>query len=132
MACSGQGKRIASISHGGTTLASPHGGSITEQVVPGESRPGTRKSPCAYIKEYALRAIAIFGEMVTPIVRGTTATLTYTIQDMAESSNITIAVATMMMLNASFDFNSEPEYKQQYEFSYNPGDSENIAPITVS
>lgn len=132
MACGDQTKRIVSITHGATALASPHGGNWSEQNTVGESRPGTRKSPCAYLDTYGLRAFGRFGEHVTPITRGTVASLVYVLQDIDETGNVTVTLATMMMLNASGDYDGRPQHSQQYEFTLDAGDSENIAPITVS
>ena len=130
MACTDHGKKITSITHGATTLADPIGGRFNETVPFIEDRPSTRKAPCLSMDTYGLVASATFRGLVTPITRGTKATLTYTLQQMDEGS-MTIALVNMVMGPASGQMDSAP-HDMTYEFTYDSGDSDVIAPLTVA
>ena len=130
MACTDHGKRITSITHGAVTLGQPIGGSVRESVTFKLDRPSTRKAPCASMDEYDLTATARFEDLVTPIVRGTSATLTYTLQQMDETT-MTVAITAMRMGGSEIDMDA-PIHNQTYTFQYDSADSENFAPVTVA
>lgn len=131
MACDTDLKRIVSIAHGATTLANPTGGGYDESVSFGESRPSTRKSPCLWIDTYVCRAMAKFQSLVTPITRGTKASLVYTLQQIGEAANTTVTIINMRMGQSSMDYNTAP-YTETYEFIHDAANSEDLAPITVA
>jgi hypothetical protein len=131
MACTDHGKRVASITHGGTGLGNPTDFSVDETVTFKLDRPSTRKSPCASMDEYDLTATATFRDLVTPIVRGTSGTLTIAVQKNDESGNVSISLVTMRMGAAKFT-GPNPFTEEIYNFQFDAGNAENIAPISVS
>lgn len=128
MAICDNAKRISDISHGLTSLAQPVGGGVTETVDWIENRPGTSTAPeCAAIDRYDCTARAVFQGLVTPIARGTSATLTYSLEEF-DGGTATVAVANMLAGASSFDFDTPP-YRQTQEFKYK---GSSLAPITVT
>jgi hypothetical protein len=132
MACSDQTKRVVSIAHGAVNFASPYGGNIQESVEFAEVRPGTRKAPCLYLRAYSLRASARWGELVTPIARGTSASLVFTLQKVGESGNIVITLVNMRAGAAAYDVDADPVFVQNMEFHYDSGDTDVLTPIAVA
>lgn len=130
MACTDHGKRITSIAHGATTLGQAIGGGVQESVTFVEDRPSVRKAPCLSVDQYGLTARAVFEDLVTPIVRGTKASLVYTLQQMDEGT-MTVTLVNMVMGAAGFQFDSAP-HNEFYDFTYDSGDTDVIAPITVA
>ena len=131
MACGDNAKRIVTITHSAVTMSEPVGGSIVEDITWGFNRPSTRVSPCIWIEQYSCRATAKWQGLVTPGVRGTSATLTFTVKKLDDSGNLTIALATMRAGAAGFDFNTAP-YAQTQDFMFDAGASESLVPITVA
>jgi len=133
MACTANLYRIVTIKHGSTDVVTEcTGGSITEEVTFRENRPGTRKSPCIAIDSYGMRCDAEGSGFTTPIVRGTKAALTYTLENFANATTSTVVASNVRAGAARFDFNASPAFKQGQEFVYDAADSESLAPIAVS
>ncbi len=123
--------KIVSIAHGITYMYDPLGGSYDETVDFFEHRPGTRVSPATAINSFSARAVARFGLMATPIVRGTTGNLVFIVQQVDRGANNTITAASMMAGAASVSFDGQPHEERQ-EFVFNAGNTENFAPLTIS
>jgi len=93
-----------------------------------ENRPGVTVTPdCVAIEKYDCTARVKFQGHATPIVRGTSDTLTYTLEQF-DAGTGTIAVATMLAGAVSWDFDSQP-HTQSQEFKYK---GTTMTPFTVS
>jgi hypothetical protein len=123
--------KIVSIAHGTTYFYDPLGGSLEESISFFEHRPATRVSPATALDTYSLRGNARWGLMATPIVRGTTGSLVFVVQQVDRGANNTITATNMMAGAARFAFDSAP-HEQGMEFQYTAGNTENLAPITVA
>ncbi len=121
--------RVVSIVHGSTPIPDPIGGSIDESIGWAETRPGTRISPAVALDSYGCDAVGTGTQRFTPIVRGTSGTLTFTILDYAGSAAGTVAVATMLAGDYHANFSTKPHTHAQH-FKFNAGNTENFAPIS--
>lgn len=93
-----------------------------------ENRPGTDVTPgCVAIEKYDLTARVKFQGHATPVVRGTSDTLTYTLEQF-DGGTGTIALANMLAGAAGWDFDSQPHSESQ-EFKYK---GTTMTPFTVS
>ena len=131
MACTAIPKRITSIAHGANGFIEPFGGSINETVDFAEVRPGVRKAACIYVRGYSCKAEAEWGVFETPVVRGTSASLVFTLQQVGEVSATTVTLTNARAGAASFDMSSDPVYKQKQEFMHDSGDTDDLAPISI-
>lgn len=123
--------KIVSIAHGSTYMYDPLGGSYDETVDFFEHRPGTRVSPATAINSFGARATARYGLMATPIVRGTSGSLVFVVQQVDRSANNTITCASMMAGQVSISLDGQPHEMRQ-EFTFNAGNTENFAPLTIA
>ncbi len=121
--------RVVSITHGAAPIPDPIGGSIDESVGWSETRPGTRISPAVALDSYGIDAVGKGTQRFTPIVRGTSATLTFTILDYVGSASGTVAVATMLAGDYHANFDSKPHVHSQH-FKFNAGNTENFAAVS--
>ena len=131
MSCATNTVKIQSIAHGADTFDEPTGGDFDENVVIGENRPGTRIAPCVWLDQYGLRARAAWQGWQTPVVRGTKASLVYTLLQTNGSSTTTVTLANMVAGSSGGDMNSAP-HKQTQELVYDSGTSDNYAPISIA
>ncbi len=130
MASCSAGHRLSSITHSTLTMGDPVGGNVREEVTFVKNKPATRVTGCKAVDDYDVKANARFQTMITPGAKDTRATLTYTIKKW-DGTTGTIAIANMKQGACGYDMNSAPMV-QDCDFEYDPGDTESIAPITVS
>jgi hypothetical protein len=123
--------KIVTIAHGSTYLYDPLGGSYDESIEFFEHRPATRLSPASALNSFGARCTARYGLMATPIVRGTSGSLVFVVQQVDRNANNTITCAGMLAGQVSVSLDSQPHEMRQ-EFVYNAGNSENIAPLTIA
>lgn len=132
MACSTNCKRIVSIQHGGSDVVLDCvGGNIQEDITWGETTPGIRKAAAVWLDKYTADAEGKGQGFVTPIVRGTNATLKFTLENIAGAVNKYVQITKMLAGAVGFDFNSAP-YTQGQKFKYDSADADDLAPISVS
>ena len=123
--------KVVTIAHGSTYFYDPAGGSLDESIDWFEHRAGSRVSPACAINSYSLRGTARWGLMETPIVRGTSGSLVFVVQQVDKGANNTITATNMLAGQASLSFDSQP-HEQRMDFIFSAGNAENIAPITVA
>lgn len=123
--------RVSTITHGGTSIGDPIGGNVDETVGTVNSMPGTRLSPATAIDSYKCTATAKSSLAFSPITRGTKATLTYTLLKYDGTTTGTFAVTNMIALGYKASFDEKP-HKFSQEFEYSAGDTENLAPISIT
>ena len=122
--------RITSITFNSVALAQPIGGGLTESVTFIKNRPSTRKAPCVALDEYDLEGEAEFRGLVTPTVRGTKSTLTFVLLQL-DGGSTTVAATNMCMGAASMSF-AGGIHRQVHRYQYDSGNSDDLAPISVS
>ena len=93
-------------------------------------RPASRIAACTAPMSYDLRATVKAAEWVTPIVRGTKASLVATLKILSGSTK-TVTLANMRA-GASEGTQATDVGTQSQEFVYDSGDTESFAPITVA
>ncbi len=123
--------RVSTATHGGVTFADTIGGGIDEQMGWVDSMPGTRISPATAPDSFSYSAQVDCSQRFTPVVRGTKATLTFTLLEMDSATTGTVAAAGALAGEYHADFNSKP-HKHSQHFKYDAGGSENIAPISFT
>ena len=123
--------RITSITHGATTLAQPVAFTIRENITWIKNFPGVRTAPCTALDRYELSATGTYQGHATPIVRGTSATLTGTLYQWDGGSNA-YAITTMLAGAFSLNARNSSAAEASQDFEYNSGSSDNLAPISVS
>lgn len=123
--------RVTSISGpGSTTFDDTTGGTIDETIGVVSSRPGARLSPASCIDSYDCRCVARSAKRYTPIVRGTAGAFVYDVLEIGGSSG-SISVANMVAGEYHANMNTKPHEHEQHGF-YNAGDTEDLAPISVT
>lgn len=123
--------RVSAIAHGATNFPDVTGGSIDEECVWAENRPSTRLSPATALDSYGYKAVAECSMRFTPIVRGTKATLTFTLLEYDGSTTCTVVATGALAGDYHADFNSKP-HKHSQHFAYDAASTENIAPISFT
>jgi len=127
--CNATFKAICSFST--TSLGSCKGGSVNMTPTFVKTNPGTRVSQTMGLDVLDCDAEVIHEELVTPIALGTAAaSLVFTLTQLDGGSN-TVTLATMRPAGASINMTSKP-YSQTSRFVFDAGNTENIAPVTVS
>ena len=115
----------------GSALGQPMTFNINEAIEFLKNYPGSRVTPCVVLNKYDLTAEAAYQTHATPFARGGAAqTLTGVLQDMNFNS-VTFSLDTMIAGEFTLDTNTQPHLSKQ-KFQFNPGDTENLAPISVS
>lgn len=125
--------RVASIvfSGGAFTFPDPIGGSVDEKIDWAKNRPSTRLSPATAMDGYDVDAVAECSMRFTPIVRGTTGSLTYSLLEYDGSTTGTVVVTGLLAGEYHADMKSKPHTHSQH-FTYNAGNTENIAPVSFT
>jgi len=131
MACSTNTKRIVSIAHGAVGLVDPVGGSIDREVQFGRTRPGVRKSPALWVNEVNHRARGDCQQSQTPIAVGTKASLVFTLQKLDEAGNVGVTITNMRAGNVNVNLDQEP-HRWSHSFEHDSGDTDDLAPVSVS
>ena len=122
--------RVTGASLGGVAFDNTIGGSITETVTFLEDRPGARLSPASCIDAYGCVCEVKFQKPTTPAPRGTKDVCSFALKTISGSA-ATISVANIAAGAYKADFNSKPHSHTQ-EGTYDAGDAEELAPISVA
>lgn len=119
---------ITGVTHGATPLAKATGASIQETIGWIASKgDGAVSENCLEIESYVCEAEVTFEKLATPLAK-TTSAATLSILTLGEGGNTaTVAVPTMKVGAAGFDFNGKPHTERQ-SFRYT---GTSVNPITV-
>lgn len=123
--------RVVSCSHGAFSYPDTIGGSVDEEIGQTDTYPGTRLSATSAIDSYKYRAVVECSHSFTPVVRGTKATLTFTLLEYDGSSTGTLVATNAIASEYHGDLNSKPHRHTQHFFS-SAGNTEDLAPISVT
>lgn len=106
------------------------GGSVRFTVEFDKFYPDQRLSPVKLCAGVDGEGTVEAAELVSMIAKGTNGSLVFSTLQGDGGSN-TVTAVTMEMAGTEIDFNSKP-FRQRHSFQYNPGNTENVAPLTVA
>lgn len=120
----------ATVTFNAVAIFSAVGGSVRFTVEFDKFYPDQRRSPVKLVAGIDGEATVEAAELVSMIAIGTNGSLVFTTLQGDGGAN-TVTAATMEMAGSEIDFSSKP-FRQRHSFQYNPGNTENVAPLTVA